>query len=228
MLSKLPYQKSILINIHTPCIDFAFPRAHVIRAKTVNMAHNRNNKESAEINSIINNAIESISSLRDMQPAVNGNQSNPQHGQQSQPTIASEVVRLFPTFQQPATSNNYQEVRSSRASGGAVNQRRLNNSRQSRTRPAKKNNKKKKVRLIHKDIVFILNPAMNKVPTHQTRLKLESKSRIIHDFAFDRDWPEWRLRSAVEEEMPMLMTVEYEFLKVYIEKILYDFIPPHL
>ena len=67
---------------------------------------------------------------------------------------------------------------------------------------------------------------MNKVPTHQTRLKLESKGRIIHDFAFDRDWPEWRLRSAIEEEMPMLMTVEYEFLKVWKKNIYYDFIPP--
>ena len=80
---------------------FCIPSSHVVRAKTVNMAHNRSNKESVDINSIINNAIQSISRLRDMQPAVNGNQSNSQLGQQSQPTIASEVVRLFPTFQQP-------------------------------------------------------------------------------------------------------------------------------
>ena len=194
---------------------------HVFRAKTVNMAHNesRNNVESVDINGIINNAIQSYSRLRDVQPAVNGNQSREQsNNQQSQPTIASEVVRLFPTFQQPAVSNNYQKVRSRGAGRGAANQRRLGNLKQSRAKPAK-NNKKKKVRLVRKDIVFILNPTVNKVPTHQTRLKLESKGHIIHDFAFDRDWPEWRLRSAIEEEMPMLMTVEYEFLKVLRKKI---------
>ena len=184
---------------------------HLFRAKTMNMAHNqsRNNVESVNINGIINNAIQSISRLRDMQ---------------SQPTIASEVVLLFPMFQQPAALNNYQEVHSRGASGGAINQQCLNNSGQSRAKLAK-NKKKKKVRLIHKDIVFILKPTVNKVPTHHTILKLESKSRIIHDFTFDRDSPEC---SAIEEEMPMSMTVEYEFLNVLKKKLnlYYGFIPP--
>ena len=55
-----------------------------------------------------------------MQYATSCEQSN---NQQSQPTIVSEIVRLFPTFQQPAVSNNYQEVPSRGASKGAANQR---------------------------------------------------------------------------------------------------------
>lgn len=55
---------------------------------------------------------------------------------------------------------------------------------------------------------------MDTVPTHQTRLNLEQKGCVIHDFEFDRDWVEWQMRSAIEDEMPILLNVKYEFVKV--------------
>ena len=125
------------------------------------MAHNQQS-QSVDIHEIINNAIQSISPLREMQPAMNG--------RQLQPTIASKVVRLLLKFQQLAPLTNYQDLQ------------RLNNSRQSRGKPTRNNNKnfqKKKVRLAHRDIVFMFNPTVEKVPTHQTRLKLESKGRYF-------------------------------------------------
>ena len=164
------------------------------------------NETSQNMDGLITNAFESISRLRDMRPAINNAQQV-----QALPTMASEVVRLFPTIQHAASNMNRNHGRNLTARQGGSGNKRC----QAKLPPSNKKMPKKK-KLLHKDIVFIFNPAVDKVPTHQTRLRLEKKGRIIHDFAFDRDWMEWRLHSAIEEEMPMLANGEYEFLKVTI------------
>ena len=187
-----------------------------------------------EFDGMITNAIECISRLREIQPAVTNPGVIANNNNAEQPSVASELGRLFPTFAnsrsgQPATSTrsnenagNMNSPSSSQGSnqrsrevrrGVTANQRRPTNN-SSRPRSSS-NNKKKRTKLVHKDLIFILDPAVTKVPTHKTRLRLESKGRVIHDFAFDKDWEEYRLRSAIEEELPMLMNREYEFLKVY-------------
>lgn len=172
-------------------------------------AQNANKRNHVNVDGLITNAIESISRLREMRPAM----SNVQQAQ-PWPTMASEVVRLFPTFQQTALNIN-RDVNNGRNQdirrGGGANKRRHTKVK------ALTSNKEKKRKLVHKDIVFLFDPSVDKVPTHNTRLRLENKGRIIHDFAFERDWEEWRVRSAIEEEMPMLANGEYEFLKVLIK-----------
>ena len=168
--------------------------------------------QNANIDQIITNAIQSISRLREMQPGTTTSTSS----QQPSPTMASEVVRLFLTLQ--SQSSMLPNIASgSGACGRQVNQcASVSRRRNARPRPApypvKRKNKKSKP--VHKDIVLILNPSVIKVPTHKKRLKLESQGRVIHDFAFDRDWNEEELRCLIEQEMPILINQEYEFLKV--------------
>lgn len=193
-----------------------------------------------QFDGMITNAIECISRLREMQTVVTNPGVIANNNNAEQPSLASEIVRLFPTFAssrsgheqaQPASTSTRSSEnagnrnspsscqRSSRQSsearrGATANQRRPANNSSRPTTRSSSNNKKKRTKLVHKDIIFIFDPTVTKVPTHKTRLRLESKGRVIHDFAFDRDWEEYRLRSAIEEELPMLMNVEYEFLKV--------------
>ncbi|XP_028393307.1 uncharacterized protein LOC114517709 [Dendronephthya gigantea] len=166
---------------------------------------NGDGRSERTVDGLITNAIESISRLREMRPAINNAQQT-----QPSPTMASEIVRLFPTFQHaasPATNANRNQVQN-------LDRQRVSNNKRRHTKVLPSRSKiPKKKKLVHKDIVFIFNPSVDKVPTHQTRLRLEKKGRIIHDFPFDRDWVEWQMCSAIEQEMPMLANGEYEFLK---------------
>lgn len=188
----------------------------------VNMAGNENTSMDGE--RLITNAIDCISRLREMRPVM----TNPGVTAPEQPTVASEIVRLFPTFASSRPSHSATSTTTrpglrpgtrSNENAGNRNCSSTNEMRRMPTnssRPRAPGNKKKgrPPKSVHKDLIFILNPAQTKVPTHKSRLRLERKGRVIHDYAFDRSWEEYRLRSAIEEEMPMLMNKEYEFLKV--------------
>ena len=77
-----------------------------------------------------------------------------------------------------------------------------------------KKKKKQRSRVVHKDVIFVSDAWQTKVPTHKTRLALEKKGRVIHNFPFKTDWDQFELCAAVERELPVLATRDYEFLKV--------------
>ena len=111
------------------------------------------------VDGLITNAIKSILHLWKMQPAKN----NAQQTHLLPTIIALEIVWLFPTFQHAAINANRDPSQNldwgQRGSNQQAN--------------VKSSNSKipKKKKLVHKDIVFILNPSVDKVPTHQTQLK---------------------------------------------------------
>ena len=158
-----------------------------------------------------------------MQPTLANNENRPSSSTASETSnsndrrpggtsIASEVSRLFPTFR---SVNGGQQSRQSSQRGVLVNSRRRRPLGTDHNRKIiNKKKKKQRSRIIHKDVIFVSDAFQTKVPTHRTRLALEKKGRVIHDFPFKTDWDQFELRAAVERELPVLATRDYEFLKV--------------
>ena len=51
--------------------------------------------------------------------------------------------------------------------------------------------------VVYKDLVIIPSPKINKVPTHKTRLNLEERDLVCHEFLFDKCWDANSLKSAI-------------------------------
>ena len=71
------------------------------------------------------------------------------------------------------------------------------NARAGRTNSRKKNSSKFG-RPLHRDLVIIPNPSTNQVPSHATKVKLEERCIIIHEFPFDRRWTPLDLKRNIE------------------------------
>ena len=63
--------------------------------------------------------------------------------------------------------------------------------------------------LVYKDLVLIPSPKINKVPTHTTRLQLEERELVCHEFPFDKSWDENSLKAAILNRFPKLLLFEY-------------------
>ena len=49
--------------------------------------------------------------------------------------------------------------------------------------------------LVYKDLVLIPSPQISKVPTHTTRLQLEERELVCHEFPFGKSWDAISLKS---------------------------------
>lgn len=63
--------------------------------------------------------------------------------------------------------------------------------------------------LVYKDLVLIPSPKINKVPTHRSRLQLEERELVCHEFPFDKSWDANSLKAAILNRFPKLLVFEY-------------------
>ena len=63
--------------------------------------------------------------------------------------------------------------------------------------------------LVYKDLVLIPSPKISKVPTHTTRLQLEERQLVCHEFPFGKSWDANSLKTAILNRFPQLLLFEY-------------------
>ena len=63
--------------------------------------------------------------------------------------------------------------------------------------------------LVYKDLVLIPSPKINKVPTHTSRLQLEERELVCHEFPFDKSWDANSLKAAILNRFSKLLLFEY-------------------
>lgn len=110
----------------------------------------------------------------------------------SSSSIQARLATLFPTV----GSN-----RASRKSTSRRPARSKQNIKSTKGRPSKA--------LVYKDLVLIPSPKINKVPTHATRLQLEERELVCHEFPFDKSWDANSLKAAILNRFPNLLLFEY-------------------
>ncbi|XP_022781701.1 uncharacterized protein LOC111322788 [Stylophora pistillata] len=121
----------------------------------------------------------------------------------SNSSIQARLATLFPT------------IGSNRASGKSTSRR---PARSKQTIKATKGRPSKT--LVYKDLVLIPSPKINKVPTHTTRLQLEERELVCHEFPFDKSWDAHSLKAAILNRFPKLLLFEY--VKLLAEGITLD------
>ena len=80
-----------------------------------------------------------------------------------------------------------------------------------RTQQTGKGGRPKKI-IIHRDLVLLPDPGLDKVPTHAKRVALEERQLVCHEFPFNKDWDAGTLKNAISTQIPML--ISFEFVKV--------------
>ena len=110
----------------------------------------------------------------------------------SNSSIQARLATLFPT------------IGSNRASGKSTSRR------PARSKQTIKSTKGRPPKtLVYKDLVLIPSPKINKVPTHTTRLQLEERELVCHEFPFDKSWDAHSLKAAILNRCPKLLLFEY-------------------
>ena len=110
----------------------------------------------------------------------------------SNSSIQARLATLFPT------------IGSNRASGKSTSRR------PARSKQTFKSTKGRPPKtLVYKDLVLIPSPKINKVPTHTTRLQLEERELVCHEFPFDKSWDAHSLKAAILNRFPKLLLFEY-------------------
>lgn len=71
-----------------------------------------------------------------------------------------------------------------------------------------------------RDLVLIPNPEETTVPTHSTRVLLDSKGFVVHSFPFQREWDSRTLTSKIDEAFPMYTLLCFEYMKASYGKLI--------
>ena len=95
-------------------------------------------------------------------------------------SIQARLADLFPTL----GSN-----RDGRRRGSSKSVRPKQPKKSARGRPTKN--------LVYKDLVVLPSPKIDKVPTHTTRVHLEERELVCHEFPFDKSWDINALKAAI-------------------------------
>jgi hypothetical protein len=152
-----------------------------------------------------------------------------------QPGFASNVSpRLTENQRQQSSSTNTQLSQQTVEQSGQMPQN-VNNSmqsrlqscfptiasRQTRSNPARNGRVAKskarkaggtgrpKKMIFHKDLVLLPSPAFEKVPTHSSRVKLEERQLVCHEFPFNKEWNETSLKNEIFKQFPQLISLEF-------------------
>ena len=176
-----------------------------------------------ELQSQLNNALQRITQLENVNisPGIN-NQSSISSGNEL--TLAQEMRRSFPSLAVASLRNSTASATAcfpnstsptplslthTSATTFGVNRRKR---KQRGSTPKPKANIKPKAVL--KDLVLLADPSETSVPTHSTRVMLESGGYVVHSFPFVREWDGVRLRNEIENVFPQLKENGYEYMKV--------------
>ena len=65
---------------------------------------------------------------------------------------------------------------------------------------------------MHKDLVVIPGPDIEKVPTQSSRVKLEERELVCHEFSFNKEWDEATLKNEILKQFPAM--INFNFVKV--------------
>ena len=126
------------------------------------------------------------------------NQTNRQQQQNS--SIQSRLQSCFPTIaSRPPTGRN--PVRNGRVS---------KRSKARHTGTSTPGRPKKTI--VYKDLVILPGPDIDKVPTHNSRVKLEERQLVCHEFPFKKEWDEATLKNEIFKQFPQL--ISFVFVKV--------------
>ncbi|KAJ7353883.1 hypothetical protein OS493_031590 [Desmophyllum pertusum] len=103
--------------------------------------------------------------------------------------IAAELGRRFPTF-------------NARGGRGNTSSKKRSSSSSPMSREGSSKFGRPIKHIVHKDLVVIPNPNTNQVPSHTSKVKLEERGLIIHEFPFDRRWTPLDLKRNIESHLP--------------------------
>ena len=140
-----------------------------------------NNEDIQQISSacaIATQALEAIGNLQtnDIRNLAASTATNSTSSSSIPPTnsasIATELIRIFPTYNARGRSTNNRKRVSSSSVHGASSSSKLSKF----GRPLKN--------ICHKDLVIIPNPNTNQVPSHSSKVKLEERGLILHEISF--------------------------------------------
>lgn len=114
--------------------------------------------------------------------------------------IAAELGRRFPTF-------------NARGGRGNTSSKKRSSSSSPMSREGSSKFGRPIKHIVHKDLVVIPNPNTNQVPSHTSKVKLEERGLIIHEFPFDRRWTPLDLKRNIESHLPR-DDILFDYLKV--------------
>ena len=134
----------------------------------------------------------SVSQVNSGEHQVNESAVQSSTSQPSSSSIQTRLATLFPT------------VGSKRASRKDTSRRPAKSKRtikSTKGRPCKT--------FVYMDLVLIPSPKISKVPTHTTRLQLEERELVCHEFPFGKSWGFNSLKFATLNRFPQLLLLEY-------------------
>ncbi|XP_028412414.1 uncharacterized protein LOC114535234 [Dendronephthya gigantea] len=83
-----------------------------------------------------------------------------------------------------------------------------------------------KPKAVHKDLVLVPDPIQTSVPTHSSRVTLESDGFVIHSFPFVREWDNVTLKREIEKVFPQIQCCGYEYVKASYGKLVLPNLAP--
>jgi hypothetical protein len=172
----------------------------------------------ADLNSACLAAANALQALSHLQPGFASNVSPRLMDNQRQQSTNNQMSQQSGEMAEvPQNVNSIQSRLQSCFPTIASRQRRSNPTRRTtRTgRVAKSNTRKtgtcgrpKKV-IVYKDLVVIPGPDFEKVPTHNSRVKLEERQLVCHEFPFNKEWNEASLKDEIYKQFPQLISMEF-------------------
>ncbi|CAB4022774.1 Hypothetical predicted protein, partial [Paramuricea clavata] len=169
----------------------------------------------------LNNALQRIQQLESASISPINNQSSTNSSGNSGLTLTEELRRSFPSLANlrpnhtssstlscstnPTTSSTQMPLtRASTSNFGA------NKKKRKRGSTPKLNIKPKAA---HKDLVLVPDTVQTSVPTHSSRVMLESDGYVLHSFPFVRDWDDIHLKKEIEKVFPQIQCCGDEYMK---------------
>ena len=117
-----------------------------------------------------------------------------------------ELYNRFPSLRRPSSSRQLTSDRNvgrSSTSTTSVHNRR-----------ARKSNASNNMKPVIRDLVLIPDPNERRVPTHSTRVMLDSQGFVVHGFPFVRKWDARTLEMKIVEAFPKHTLLTFEYMKV--------------
>ena len=156
--------------------------------------------------SALGNALQRISELERI--AMNQSQSNtaPTASLTDRANSVGELYNRFPSLRRPSSSRQLttdRNVGRSSTSTTSVHNRR-----------ARKSNASNNMKPVIRDLVLIPDPNERRVPTHSTRVMLDSQGFVVHGFPFVRKWDARTLEMKIVEAFPKHTLLTFEYMKV--------------
>ena len=169
----------------------------------------------ADLNSACLAAANALQALSHLQPGFASNVSpRLTNSERQQSTNIQSTQQSGASGQVPQNVSSIQSRLQSCFPTIASRQRRSNTVRNGRVTKSKADTRagvpgRPKKMIVHKDLVVIPGPDFEKVPTHNSRVKLEERQLVCHEFPFNKEWNEASLKNEIFKQFPQLISLEF-------------------